>query len=83
MFIRVETHVVMAGVLKAQIFQTIYWTKFKEINKKHQKDVSSPGGKKPFRKVFFNPGLINNVLAGRCINGSNFPDYLLKQNSKK
>jgi hypothetical protein len=24
-FIRVETHVVMAGVLKAQIFQTIYY----------------------------------------------------------
>jgi hypothetical protein len=55
-FIRVETHVVMAGVLKAQIFQTIYYyTKFKEINKTHQRELSSQGLKKPFRKVSFIP----------------------------
>ncbi len=56
MFIIVETHVVMAGVLKSQIFQTIYYyTKFKEINKTHQTELSSPGGKKPLRKVSFIP----------------------------
>ena len=46
----------MAGVLKAIIFQTIYYyTKFKGINKTHQKELTSPGGKKPFRKVSFIP----------------------------
>ncbi len=56
MFIRVETHVIMAGVLKAQIFQTIYFhTKFKEITKTHQRELSSPGEKKPFRNFSFIP----------------------------
>ena len=55
-FIRVESHVVIAGVLKAQIFLTIYYyTKFKGINKTHQRKLTSPGGKRPFRKNYFIP----------------------------
>ena len=46
----------MAGVLKAIIFKTIYYyTQFKGINKTHQRELTSPGGKKPFRKVSFIP----------------------------
>ena len=49
-----KTHVVMAGVLKAIIFKNIYYyTKFKGINKTHQRELTSPGVRKPFTKVSF------------------------------
>jgi len=57
-------------------------TKFKEINKTHQREHSCPGGKSLLEKFLLyqsNHQCVyqsrNSSCHGRCIEGSNFPDY--------